>query len=327
MEGVNPFVMVFGVVAALALSESLYLFYTEGRGRSHRRVARDRLKRQATKIQALDDDDVASIFLESSTRGPILSLLTKLVPNRKPFDLWLYRASVPIQLEGFLGLTLLLGMLGFLGMRFASGLPPSYAFFGLGLSVLPYMYVSRKKKQRMDGFVSEFPEAIDLLCRSLKAGHPLQTGLRVVSEEVDEPVASELSQVVDEISMGLDSRLAFTNLGQRMNTQEMPFFINALLIQRETGGDLPSVLGNLARTARERLQFQVKVQAIVSQTRTSANVLAVFPLLFMGLITFASPGYLDPLYEPGLGRMVLGGAGGLTVFGWALCRRLTVVEA
>lgn len=325
MNEMNPFVAIFIFIAGLAFSESLLLMASNRRYTHQRRAARERLKRHATRIQRLDEHEVESIFLDNARRGPILRFLTGLVPDRRPFDLWLYRAGLPMQLESFIGLSLLMGIVGFLVGNVVFG-NPAYAGACAFTGLLPYLYVQRRKNQRMTAFVEEFPEAIELLCRSLKAGHPLQTGLRVVSEEVAEPVASELSQVVDEISMGLDARVALNNLAMRMNTQEMPFFINALLIQRETGGDLPSVLSNLARTARERLQFQVKVDAIVSQTRTSSNVLAMFPGAFMLLINFSAPGYLDPLWEPGTGQMVLWAAGILTVFGWFMCRQLTAVK-
>jgi tight adherence protein B len=321
----NPFVSIFIFIAGLAFSESLLLMASNRRYTHQRRAARDRLKRHATRIQRLDEHDVESIFLDNARHGPILRFLTSLVPDRRPFDLWLYRAGVPMQLESFIGLSLLMGIVGFLVGNVVFG-RPTYAAGCALFGMLPYLYVARKKHVRMTAFIHEFPEAIELLCRSLKAGHPLHTGLRIVSEEVEEPVASELSQVVDEISMGLDARVALNNLAMRMNTQEMPFFINALLIQRETGGDLPAVLGNLARTARERLQFQVKVNSIVSQTRASSNVLALFPPVFMLLISVAAPGYLDPLWEPGTGRTVLYSAAGLTVFGWFMCRQLTAVK-
>jgi tight adherence protein B len=325
MNEMNPFVAVLVFIAGLAFSESLLLLASNRRYTHQRRAARERLKRHATRIQRLDEHEVESIFLNSARRGPILRFITGLVPNRRPIDLWLYRAGLPIQLESFLGLSLLMGIVGFLVGNVVFGNPLYAAGCSLA-GVLPFLYVNRKKNQRMGAFVDQFPEAIDLLCRSLRAGHPLQTGLRVVSEEVAEPVSSELSQVVDEIAMGLDARVALNNLAMRINTQEMPFFINALLIQRETGGDLPSVLSNLAVTARERLQFQVKVDSIVAQTRTSANVLALFPGAFMLLINYAAPGYLDPLWEPGTGRLVLYSAAALTVVGWFLCRQLTAVK-
>jgi tight adherence protein B len=272
----------------------------------------------------MDEKEVESIFLDANRRGPILRFLAGLVPNRRPYDLWIYRSGIPMQLEGFLGVLVLTATAGVFVANLFLGSPDGLV--GILLVVVPIFYVQRKKNQRMTAFSEEFPEAIELLCRSLRAGHPLQTGLRLVAEEVQEPVASELSQVVDEILMGLDARVALNNLSQRMNTQEMPFFVNALLIQRETGGDLPAVLASLAATARERLQFKVKVDAIVSQTRLSANFLALMPAGFMILINFISPNYLNPLFEPGAGQTVLLTAGVLTLVGWALCRQLTAVK-
>jgi tight adherence protein B len=324
MEGMNPFVSIFVFIAALTFSESLLLMASNRRYTNQRRVARERLKRHATRIQQMDEKEVESIFLNASKRGPILRFLTGLVPNRRPYDLWIYRSGIPMQLEGFLGVVVLTSIIGVFVANLFLGSP--YGLAGILGAAVPILFVQRKKNQRMTAFSEEFPEAIELLCRSLRAGHPLQTGLRLVSEEVEEPVASELSQVVDEILMGLDARVALNNLGQRMNTQEMPFFVNALLIQRETGGDLPTVLAGLATTARERLQFKIKVDAIVSQTRLSANFLALLPGAFMLLLNFISPDYLSPLFEPGAGHTVLYTAATLTIVGWTLCRQLTAVK-
>jgi len=326
MDGIAPFISILVFVAGLAFSESLLLTLSSRRQGGRKQAVQMRLKRHASRIQAQHEPDDESIFLAKGKRGPVLKFLVNLVPNRKPFDLWLYRAGLPMQFETFLGLTIFLTLFGAaLSNVFFGSL--TYSGVGALAGLLPYFNVRRKKQQRMDTFVREFPEAIELLCRSLQAGHPLQTGLRLVAEEVEDPVSSELLQVVDEIGMGLDIRVALGNLALRMNTHEMPFFVNAVLIQRETGGDLPALLSNLAQMTRERLQFKTKVKAIVSQTSSSANVLATFPLLFMGLISFAAPGYLDPLFEPGTGRIVLIAAAFLTVFGWGMCRRLTAIES
>jgi len=324
MDGLSPFIYVLVFVAGLSFSEGLFLLFTGGDDERRKEIARERLKRHAKRLQSRSDADVQSIFREFRVRGPILRLLARLVPDRRPIDMLLYRAGLRMQMESFLGFSLLIGLLGFF-VGNALMRSPIAGLAASGVGILPYLYVGKKKNDRMSAFVHQLPEAIELLCRSLKAGHPFQTGLAIAAEESEEPVSAEFGQVVEEMSLGLDPRVALDNLALRMNTPDMPFFITAVLIQRETGGDLPRVLTGLAKTMRERVQFASKVQAVVSQTKLSANILALFPFLFLGFISYAAPDYMAPLYTES-GRGVLFTAFIFTFVGWTLCRRLTQVE-
>jgi tight adherence protein B len=325
MDQINPLITILIFVSGLALAESLLLVLTGRRQMSRLNSARNRLKRHANQIQRRASDDKASILLQAPDRGPILRYLTGLIPNRQPLDLWLYRAGSPMQLELFVGVSILFGILGFMLGNVVSGSPLIAAGFILS-ALLPFFWVRRKKNKRMADFEKEFPEALDLLCRSLKAGHPLSAALKVVADEIEEPVATEFAQVVDETRMGLEPRTALQNLAIRMNTSDMPFFVNAIVVQRETGGDLPRVLEGLANTTRQRSQFHTKVDAIVSQTKLSANALALIPPVFTILITTVAPEYAAPLYEPGPGKVLLPLAGILTFVGWALSRQLATVK-
>jgi len=179
---------------------------------------------------------------------------------------------------------------------------------------------------RMGMFMDQLPDAIALLCRSLRAGHPFRAGMKMIADELDEPVSVEFGQAVEEMVLGLDPRMALENLSMPMNTPDMPFLVTAILIQRETGGDLPAVLENLAKTMRDRIRFEKKVVALVAQTKTSANILGLFPSVFMVGMTFLTPGYLDPLWDTETGNMILQSVAALNVVGWVLCRRMAVVK-
>ncbi len=325
MTDIEPFIYMLLFVAGLALCESLLLFFTDKDKDSQRRVAQERLKRHASRLQSTSDADVRSILRDEETRGPIIRFLTALVPNRRPLDLPLYRAGLRVPLETFVGLCVLLSVLGFFIGTFILRQPPvGLALIGIG--VFPVLYATRAKRGRMRLFMEQLPEAIDLLCRSLKAGHPFNTGLSLAAKEIEDPASAEFEQVVEEISLGLDPRVALTNLSMRMTTPDMPFFVNAVLIQRETGGDLPRVLGGLANTMRERIKFQIKLESIVAQTKLSANALALLPFAFMGLISYVAPDYTAPLFELGPGRNILYLAFTFTIVGWIACRRLAVVK-
>lgn len=325
MSDISPYIYMLVFIAGLAFSESIFLFLTSGDKSRQQEIANERLKRHASRLQTTTDAEVQSIFRDSETRGPILRLLTRMIPDRRPLDLLLYRAGVRIQLETFMGVSFLCGLVGFGFANFFLGTPVVVAASPLA-SLIPYVYVRRKRTERMNLFMEQLPEAIDLLARALKAGHPFKAGLALASEEMDDPVGGEFGQAVEEMALGLDPRVALENLGLRMNTPDMPFFITAILIQRETGGNLPRVLEGLSRTMRDRVQFQGKVRALTAQTAISANVLALFPPVFVVFLNFFNPGYLEPLYTPGVGQWILGTAFTLTFVGWYFCRRLTEIK-
>lgn len=309
----------------LALLEGLFLARTSRREDARREAARERVRRHATRLNKRDQRDAGSILLDAAERGPILTYLTSLIPDRRPLDLWLYRAGAPMQLEAFAGMTVALALMGLSFGILLTG-DPVYAFFFLLIGFLPTLHVRRLKKKRMHAFEQELPNAVDLLGRSLRAGHPLPTGLQIMAEESAEPVATEISQVVDEIELGLDPRIALQNLRGRIGTPDTSYFVNAVLIQRETGGDLPRVLESLAKQTRQRLGFHTRVEALVAQTSLSANVLVCFPFLFALLMSIAVPGYLDPMFASEGGRQALMTALGFTIFGWWLCRRVAIVR-
>lgn len=319
-----PMLALFAAMAAaaLALAEGFFLFVSGRRDESRKDAARARVMRHATRIQRAAADE-GSILLDARQRGSLVTALTRLIPDRRPLDLWLYRAGAPMQLEGFAGVTVVFALLGYTLGTVVSGSLTAALFFA-PLGVVPAVHVRRLHKRRMAAFELAFPDAIDLLCRSLKAGHPLSSGLKLVADEAADPVSTEISQVVEEINLGLDARHALQNLRLRMGTSGVSYFVNAVVIQRETGGDLPRVLEALASQTRDRIHFKTKVQTLVAQTSMSANVLACFPFIFAGIVSFFIPGYLSPMFESGAGRLALILAFLCTVAGWAACRRIAV---
>lgn len=325
MNDLSPFIYMLVFIAGLTFSESIFLFFTSGDRSRQEEIATERLKRHASRLQTKTDVEIQSIFRDAEIRGPILRLLTRLVPDRRPLDLLLYRAGIRAPLETFLAVSVISGLIGFSigNLFFDSSL---VVLLSPMTGLLPYFYVRRKQEARMNLFIEQLPEAIDLLSRSLKAGHPFKSGLALVAEELEDPVGGEFGQAVEEMALGLDPRVALENLSMRMNTPDMPFFITAVLIQRETGGDLPRVLEGLARTMRDRVQFGGKVKALTSQTALSANVLAIFPPAIVGFITVFNPDYLEPLYQPGAGHAILIISSTCTVVGWLACRRLTAIK-
>ena len=233
-----------------------------------------------------------------------------------PLKLLLYRAGQPLTPGQFLLVSLLLaGAGGFVGYVVLTDPRLGLALPAAGL--LPLLAVWRRKQARMERFELMLPEALELLCRALRAGHALSSGLQMVGDELDDPIGTEFSQVADEVRFGLDLPQALTNLVHRIDLPDLPFFVTALVIQRETGGNLAEIIDGLARVIRERH---------TTQTRWSANILLLAPFVFTGAMTVLRPDYIAPLWETRPGNWIAGLATVMVLVGYVACRRVGTVR-
>ena len=174
--------------------------------------------------------------------------------------------------------------------------------------LLPTLYVSFKRAARMRAFEKTFPEAVDLLGRAVRAGHAFTTGLEMVATELPEPVAGEFKLVFDEQSFGLPLRDALTNFAERVPIVDVRFFVTALLIHKETGGNLASILDDLAGVIRERFRLLRDVRVRTAQGRLTAGILIALPPAFVLLMRTVNPDYVMPLFTDVIGRYMLAGA-------------------
>ena len=184
----------------------------------------------------------------------------------------------------------------------------------LGL-IVPVAMLLAMRARRRKLFESQLAEAIDVMVRSLKAGHPLTVAISVVAREMADPIGSEFGIVADEMTYGLDLDSALSNLRTRAGQSDLSFFVVAVSIQQKTGGNLAEILTNLSRMVRERGRMRRKVHSLSSEGRFSAIALSVIPCFIYGAISLTSPGYFkevesDPLFMQavyvGLGLWLMG---------------------
>jgi tight adherence protein B len=313
-------------LAFYMLVEGLYYTFLAHRPPDFRRINR-RLKRYASRFQAADVSEETSILMHpGDARSRLMRLLRSIpIPRRRPVELLLYRAGMPFTLLQFVVSILVLSGFGLLfGLAVLRN--PLIALMLSTLGALPIGYVFLARRRRMALFEKEFPEALELLSRSLRVGHSLQIGFETVGNEMDDPIAAEFSHVADEISLGLDTPNALRNLAHRMNSMDMPFFINAILIQRETGGNLAEILDNLGSVVRERLQFYGRVNVLLKQGKMNANILAMLPPILLVVLGSLNPGYIAPMFNDELGRTLLFAGAFSVVLGFVICRRLADVR-
>jgi tight adherence protein B len=191
---------------------------------------------------------------------------------------------------------------------------------------LPYYYVILRKGQRMQAFAREFPDALDLLVSALRAGLSFSAAMQMVSEESPEPIRSEFAVTVEEQALGLDFREALVNLTKRVDSLDLRFFVTAVVLQRETGGNLAEILENTARLIRDRFRVLGDIQTFTAQGRLTGAILVLLPLA-IALYTYAiNPEYFKPMLETDGGRKALMLAGTMQVLGMFVIRKIVAIK-
>jgi tight adherence protein B len=188
------------------------------------------------------------------------------------------------------------------------------------------MVVGRMGKRRVAAFVRLFPEAIDLMVRALRSGLPISEAIIGAGREIGDPVGDELGRVEAGMRMGRDLEALLWDIANRIDVPEFRFFIIALSVQRETGGNLAETLANLADVLRRRRQMRAKVRAMSSETRATTMILAGMPVLVIAMLVLTSPHYLEPLYRDIRGFLLDGLAVAMLGTGVAIMTKMARFE-
>jgi len=322
----SPLFYAFVLVAAALALEGLHSIFV-GRRRQGRVAARRRLRRMTRRIQtpdALDDESLLrAVVLEG---GSLWERAIGAVPGRKEIELRLYRAGLAMTPERFLVVSAALaGGVWVLVVAFMGDLALALILAGIAAFV-PWLQAGHLGAQRIRNFEKQFPDALDLMIRALRAGHSLTAGFGMVGEELPDPIGAEFSQLADEIQLGLPLRKALANLSFRVPSGDLPFFTTAISIQQETGSNLAEVLENLASVMRERFKLLGKVRALTAMGRASANLLAAWPVVTVGALYLVNREYVAPLWEEETGRMLVVLSVCMVIVGYVLCRKMATIK-
>jgi tight adherence protein B len=205
------------------------------------------------------------------------------------------------------------------------GLITAVLFGLLGLA-LPALFVAIRRNQRLRKFEKNFPEAIDLLSRAIRAGHAVTAGLEMMSKETPQPVAGEFRMVFEENNFGLPLRDALHNLTERVPLVDVRFFVTGLVVQKETGGNLVELLENLASVIRERFKIRGEVRTKTAQGRFTAAILIALPPTFLLITRAINPEYTSVLFSDPLGRTLLGVGAFLQILGSLIIWKIVNIE-
>ena len=191
---------------------------------------------------------------------------------------------------------------------------------------LPYLFLLQRRSARIKRFEEQFPEALDLVSRALRAGHAFQTALGMVAEELPEPVGPEFKKTFEQQNFGLPLKDALNELAGRIPLLDVRFFVTAVSIQRETGGNLAEILDNLAAVVRERFKILRQVRVHTAHGRMTGYVLLALPAALGMALAFISPEHMNMLFTEPLGRTMLVGAGVMQTIGYVWIRQVIKIE-
>jgi tight adherence protein B len=308
-------------VLVLMLVLGIYwLFVVRPERRSHAALQERILQAQPVKkrrrLLAAGDDENREVS------GAVHAFRKMFAPLQKQLNL----AGMPIGLGAFVLLCSWAGVLVCILTWIATRYAAAGVATGAIALVLPYLYVQFRAGRRTWKFEEQFPEAVDLVSRALRAGHALPTAIGMVASEVPDPVGTEFKRLYDQQNFGMSMQDAMRAFANRVPVLDARFFVTAVLTQRESGGNLAGVLDNLASVIRERFKVKRQVKVISAHGRMTAAILSGLPPVLAALITMLSPRGMLLLITDPIGKMMIVGAIVLQVVGMLIMRKIVNVE-
>ncbi|MEN6604020.1 MAG: type II secretion system F family protein [Bryobacteraceae bacterium] len=202
-----------------------------------------------------------------------------------------------------------------------------FAFLvGAVLSTLPLLYVMSKAKRRIKKFEEQFPDSLEFVARSMRAGHAFSVSLEMIHREFQEPLAGEFRRAFDEHNLGLPLDVALEKLSKRVPLLDVHFFVSAVLLQKRTGGNLAEILDKLAYVIRERFKLRGRIRAISAHGRMTGTALTCIPIGVAVMMFWVNPDYVKFFFTDEVGQLMMGAAVGLQLIGYAIIRKIVAIE-
>jgi tight adherence protein B len=269
------------------------------------------------------EDNLSVLRAQSKSTG-FLSNLFFTMPGATAAYPKLLRAGMVNSINGFFLSCL---TVFFLTLMFTKGMGLVSPLLSAGVAYLfAIWYIRRRINKRNNAFLNFFPDALDIIVRSVRSGYPLNSAVRMVADNAQAPVSTEFKQVADEVAYGSTLIEALQRLSYRIDEPDVRFFVVVLTVQQDVGGNLSEVLNNLANIIRKRKYLRMKIRALASEGRATAWVLGSMPFCEAGLILLVSPGHLDPLFQTSLGHTVLGATLGIVLVGILIVRQMVNIK-
>jgi len=315
--------LVVFVVVALATFAVASLFDER---RAQARLIKDRLATVQKAAEREPDAELALLRDEQLSKIPAFDTLLRRSARVSAIQESLLQAGMKYRAGNFLVLCLVCGVVaGFAILIWSRN--PAIAWAGIIIGAfLPYSFVSYRRQKRFEKIEELFPEAIDTLARAVRAGHAFTTALEMISNETSEPLASEFRQLFEEQKFGMPVRDALMNLTERVPLVDVKFFVTAVMLQRETGGNLAEILDNLSYVIRERFKIQRQVRVHTAQGRLTMAVLMGMPPIVVAILEIFSPEFVYPLFHDPIGHALLVVSLSLQTIGYFVIRKIIKIQ-
>jgi tight adherence protein B len=224
------------------------------------------------------------------------------------------------------GVTFMIGAVG--SMWIPVSAPPALRALGAGLctAYLPIFFVSKKRNKRIDTLETQLPDALDFLSRSMRAGHAFSISLEMVGEETHEPLGQEFRSLFNEQNLGASLDRSFQNFSKKVPISDIRFFCSAVLLQRQTGGNLSEILSRLSHIIRERFRIKGQIKAVSAHGKLTATILTLMPIATMAGLMLTSPSYLAPMFVNPMGKKLIAGAVVAQILGNVFIRKIVNIK-
>jgi len=315
-------IVVFIVVALGAFVAGSLLDQRNARAR----LMKERLATVQKPAEREPNEELALLRDEMLSQIPALDTFLRRSERVSAFQKTLSQAGMQLRAGNFLMLCAGVGVL-VAALVFIYSRSPAIAWAGMFIGfLLPYSFVSYRRNKRFEKFEELFPEAIDTLARAVRAGHAFTTALEMISDEVAEPVAGEFRKLYEEQKFGMPVRDALVNLTERIPLVDVKFFVTAVMLQRETGGNLAEILDNLSYVIRERFKIQRQVRVYTAQGRLTMALLMGMPPIIVAIMLTLNPAFIRPLFTDPIGHGLLSAGIALQTIGYFVIRRIIRIQ-
>jgi len=314
-------IAVFALVL-LAVVGGYFLLWS---GRSEKAEVKRRIS--LLELRNLRDADVPE-FLKNEVLSevPLLNQLLSKVDIAAKIDRRLRQADMKIPVGTFLLLSLVLFSLGIVAGWILHWPTILSVVVGIALLTVPNLIVDIKRRRRLKRFMNHFPEALEMFARSLRAGHSFTGAIQLVAQEMPEPIGPEFSKVFEEQNLGIPLRQALIGMTDRVDILDVKFFVTAILIQRETGGNLAEIIDKIAYVIRERFRVQGQLKVFTAQARISGTILALLPVGMAVLLGMLNPEYMKPLWVAKAGKIMIAVAVTMQILGFLVIRKIIRIK-
>ena len=290
------------------------------------RLIKDRLATVQKTPEREPNEELALLRDEQLSKIPAFDTLLRRSERVSAIQDALLQAGMKFRAGNFLLLCVFCGVIaGLATVLYTKNPAIAWAALIIG-GFLPYSFVSHRRQKRFEKFEELFPEAIDTLARAVRAGHAFTTAIEMISNEIAEPLASEFRKLFEEQKFGMPVRDALMNLTERVPLVDVKFFVTAVMLQRETGGNLAEILDNLSYVIRERFKIQRQVRVHTAQGRLTMALLMAMPPTVVTILLVFSPDFVRPLFYDPIGHALLVLSIALQTMGYFVIRKIIKIQ-